>query len=83
MCVCVCVGNNYYGVRVRDKVREIRESSEREAYILMDRIRPPPQVSQFVFVCMYVLLFVVCVSMCVHLFLCVCVCVCVYRWACS
>lgn len=37
-------GNNYYGNDVRVKMEEMRNTSERGAYILMDRVRPPPQV---------------------------------------
>jgi len=34
-------GNNVYGEAVRDKLREVKDSPEKDAYILMDRIRPP------------------------------------------
>ena len=40
----IIVGNNYYGNDVCVKMEEIKDTSEREAYILMDRVHPPPQV---------------------------------------
>jgi hypothetical protein len=37
------VGNNYYGEEVKTLLQGIGTTSEREAYILMDRINPPTQ----------------------------------------
>ncbi|XP_076061731.1 glutathione synthetase-like isoform X2 [Oratosquilla oratoria] len=34
-------GNNIYGEEIRTVLKRVQHSSEREAYILMDRIRPP------------------------------------------
>ncbi|XP_045126152.1 glutathione synthetase-like isoform X1 [Portunus trituberculatus] len=36
-------GNNVYGQEIRMVLEKIKDSQEREAYILMDRIRPPIQ----------------------------------------
>ncbi|KAK8394590.1 hypothetical protein O3P69_006622 [Scylla paramamosain] len=36
-------GNNVYGQEIRTVLEKIKDSQEREAYILMDRIRPPIQ----------------------------------------
>jgi glutathione synthase len=36
-------GNNFYGDSLREKLSEVRNSSERTAYILMDRIQSPSQ----------------------------------------
>ena len=36
-------GNNYFGEEVGTVLRRIGRSPEREAYILMDRVRPPTQ----------------------------------------
>ncbi|XP_042237831.1 glutathione synthetase-like isoform X2 [Homarus americanus] len=36
-------GNNFYGDEIRTVLEKMKDSSEREAYILMDRIRPPVQ----------------------------------------
>ena len=42
---CVAVeGNNYYGERMKTLLQDIGRTSEREAYILMDRIIPPTQL---------------------------------------
>ena len=38
------LGNNLYGDALREKLVEIRNSSERMAYILMDKVCPPFQV---------------------------------------
>lgn len=37
-------GNNFYGDGLRTRLEEIGRSTEREAYILMDRVCPPTQV---------------------------------------
>ena len=37
------VGNNYFGNDVKEKLLEIKDSDEREAYILMDTIVAPTQ----------------------------------------
>ena len=37
------VGNNYYGEEVKTLLQKVGSTSEREAYILMDRINPPTQ----------------------------------------
>ncbi|XP_015836716.1 glutathione synthetase isoform X2 [Tribolium castaneum] len=34
-------GNNVYGLEVRDAVKKMKDSEERTAWILMERIRPP------------------------------------------
>lgn len=36
-------GNNIYGDEIKEVLEKIKDSGEREAYILMDRIRPPIQ----------------------------------------
>ncbi|XP_064108450.1 glutathione synthetase-like isoform X1 [Macrobrachium nipponense] len=36
-------GNNVYGKEIKDVLEKIKDSVEREAFILMDRIRPPIQ----------------------------------------
>jgi len=36
-------GNNVYGEEIRQVLEKIKDSSEREAYILMDKIQPPLQ----------------------------------------
>ncbi|CAL4081025.1 unnamed protein product, partial [Meganyctiphanes norvegica] len=36
-------GNNLYGNEIKEELERIKDSSEREAYILMDRIQPPLQ----------------------------------------
>lgn len=36
-------GNNFFGEGLRQKLEEIRGTFEREAFILMDRLHPPPQ----------------------------------------
>ncbi|KAG0724061.1 Glutathione synthetase [Chionoecetes opilio] len=41
-------GNNVYGEEIRTVLEKIRDSKEREAYILMDRIRPPIQQNYLV-----------------------------------
>lgn len=38
------LGNNFFGDELCDKLEEIRETVEREGFILMDRVQPPPQV---------------------------------------
>ena len=38
------VGNNYYGEQVKVLLQDIGTTSEREAYILMDRVNPPTQL---------------------------------------
>lgn len=38
-------GNNVYGEEIREAVTAMRHSEERSAWILMDRILPPVQVS--------------------------------------
>ena len=42
--IIVYVGNNYYGEEVKTLLQGIGHTSEREAYILMDRINPPTQL---------------------------------------
>ena len=37
-------GNNFYDSALSAKLDEIRNTPEREAYILMDRLLPPTQV---------------------------------------
>ncbi|KAK3859932.1 hypothetical protein Pcinc_015257 [Petrolisthes cinctipes] len=36
-------GNNIYGSEIKEVLERLKDSQEREAYILMDRIRPPVQ----------------------------------------
>ena len=36
-------GNNYFGNDIQEKLLEIKDSDEREAYILMDMIVSPTQ----------------------------------------
>ena len=38
------LGNNFYGNEVKEKIEEIGASSERDGFILMDRVFPPPLV---------------------------------------
>ena len=38
------VGNNYYGEQVKTLLQDIGTTSEREAYILMERVNPPTQL---------------------------------------
>lgn len=40
----VYLGNNFYGEQVKTLLQEIGTTSEREAYILMDRVNPPTQL---------------------------------------
>ena len=42
--IIVYVGNNYYGEEVKTLLQGIGHTSEREAYILMDRVNPPTQL---------------------------------------
>lgn len=39
------LGNNFYGNDIREKLEKIKSTDEREAYILMDRVYPPSQVT--------------------------------------
>ena len=41
-------GNNVYGDEIKKVLNDIRNSPEREAYILMDRINPPTQKNYLV-----------------------------------
>ncbi|XP_071534052.1 glutathione synthetase-like isoform X1 [Panulirus ornatus] len=41
-------GNNVYGAEIKEVLEKIKDSAEREAYILMDRIRPPIQENYLV-----------------------------------
>lgn len=41
-------GNNVYGVEIRDAVMKMKDSKERSAWILMDRITPPVQANYMV-----------------------------------
>lgn len=41
-------GNNVYGVEIRDAVMKMKDSKERSAWILMDRITPPLQANYMV-----------------------------------
>jgi len=41
-------GNNMYGETMRDFLAKIRNTEERKAYILMDRINPPLQKNYMV-----------------------------------
>ncbi|XP_069177292.1 glutathione synthetase isoform X2 [Procambarus clarkii] len=41
-------GNNVYGEEIKTVLEKIKDSPEREAYILMDRIRPPIQQNYLV-----------------------------------
>lgn len=54
-------GNNIYGTAIRDAIKNMKDSSERSAWILMERIHPPvsqnymvrfgegvPNVSEFI-----------------------------------
>jgi hypothetical protein len=41
-------GNNIYGDDIKPFLENIRESSERDAYILMDRIQPPKTTNYIV-----------------------------------
>ena len=40
-------GNNLYGEELREKLTEIRNSDERSAYILMEKIHPWQQKNVF------------------------------------
>ena len=44
MYIAITVGNNYYGEEVRTLLQDVGTTSEREAYILMDRVNPPTQL---------------------------------------
>ena len=41
-------GNNYFGNDIKEKLLEIKDSDERAAYILMDKIVAPTQESVIV-----------------------------------
>ncbi|KAK4298479.1 hypothetical protein Pmani_029177 [Petrolisthes manimaculis] len=41
-------GNNVYGAEIKEVLERLKDSQEREAYILMDRIRPPVQQNYLV-----------------------------------
>ena len=37
-------GNNFFGEGLRDELTRVGGSPERESYIIMEKITPPPQV---------------------------------------
>lgn len=41
-------GNNIYGSEIRDVIMSMKNSNERSAWILMDRIEPPVQFNYIV-----------------------------------
>ena len=43
--LCLHLGHNYFDNALKEKLLQLKESEERAAYILMDRINPPLQHS--------------------------------------
>ena len=43
--MCLHLGHNYFDNALKEKLLQLKESEERAAYIVMDRINPPSQHS--------------------------------------